>query len=72
MNLASDVPPVVENFGLTFVIFLIIFFAKNIVLSGLVKNESPLARYSILNLHLFFLHKFLIIELILFFKDFVV
>ena len=43
INLASEVPPVVENFGFILVIFFMIFFAINIVLFGLVKNASPLA-----------------------------
>ena len=44
INLASDVPPVVENLGFILVIFFIIFFAIKIVFSGLVKKESPLAK----------------------------
>ena len=42
INLASEVPPVVENFGSILVIFLIIYLAINIVLFGFVKNDSPL------------------------------
>jgi len=38
------VPPVVEKIGLTFVIFLIIFLAKNIFFPGFVKKESPFSK----------------------------
>ena len=48
INLASEVPPVVEKTGLIFVIFLIILFDIITVFSGLVKKESPLAINSIL------------------------
>ena len=68
MNLASDVPPVVENFGDTLVTFLIIFLAINIVLFGLVKKESPLTVKSILNLQLLFLQIFLTTKLIFLFN----
>ena len=68
MNLASDVPPVVENLGVILVIFLIIFFAIWIVSLGLVRNDSPLTWKSTLNLHLFFLLILLTTELIFFFR----
>ena len=59
INLASEVPPVVENLGLTLVNLFIIFFAEKIVLFGFVKNESPFSKYFILNLHLLFYINFL-------------
>ena len=64
INLASEVPPVVENFGDTLVTLLIMFLAINIVLFGLVKKEAPLTVKSILNLQLFFLQIFLTTKLI--------
>ena len=69
MNLASEVPPVVESFGRIFVIFFIIFCIINVVLFGFVKNASPDTLYSILNLDLFFLQICLIILLSFFFKE---
>ena len=44
MNLASEVPPVVEKTGFIFVTFFIIFFAKRIFFPGVVKKESPLSK----------------------------
>ena len=55
INLKSEVPPVVDNFGLILVIFFIIFWIINVVLLGFVKKASPETRYSILNLDLFIL-----------------
>ena len=69
INLASDVPPVVEKTGLILVTFLIIFLALKIVLFGLVKNASPFAMNSSLNLHLFFLQVAETIRLIFFLKN---
>ena len=43
INLASEVPPVVESFGLIFGYFFNNFFAIKIVLPGFVKKASPLA-----------------------------
>ena len=43
MNLASEVPPVVESLGFIFVILFIIFLAIKTVFSGFVKKASPFA-----------------------------
>ena len=68
MNLASDVPPVVDNLGLILVILLIVFCIINVVLFGLVKKASPETLYSILYFDLFLLQICFIILLILFFN----
>ena len=68
INLASDVPPVVEKTGLILVIFFIIFFANWVVAPGWVRKESPVTKKSILYFVLFFLQIDWIIEVILFFK----
>ena len=41
INLASEVPPVVDNFGLILVILFITLWIINVVEFGLVKNASP-------------------------------
>ena len=41
MNLASDVPPVVESLGFILVTFLITFCIMNVVLLGFVRKASP-------------------------------
>ena len=41
MNLASDVPPVVESLGFILVTFLITFCIINVVLLGFVRKASP-------------------------------
>ena len=69
INLASEVPPVVDNFGLILVIFLIIFFAIKIVFPGFVKKASPLDIKLILKLHLFFYSFFLQLSLFFLFKE---
>ena len=69
INLKSEVPPVVDNFGFNFVIFLIIFCIINVVLLGFVKKASPETLYSILNFDLCFLVIFLKILLSFFLRE---
>ena len=44
INLASEVPPVVEKTGFIPVTFLIIFLLTKIFLPGFVKKASPLSK----------------------------
>ena len=55
INLASDVPPDVDNLVFILVFFLTIFLIIYITSLGLVINGSPEVVYSTLNLHLCFL-----------------
>ena len=68
INLASEVPPVVEKTGLILVIFFIIFLANWMVSPGWVKKESPVTKKSILYFVLFFLQIERTIDVIFFFK----